>query len=295
MNSQVGVKTAARLLGVSPSTLKRLCDICVIPSVRTPGGHRRFDRSSIARAGRQIVGESSQPLNWRLQQQWNALLRKGAQSEFIGALDEFSNSGGMISQLDSVLQLSREVLDELVKKHGAHDYRIHLACQSALSAITWQTRQFRLNTSKCKRAIGCALNFDEVSQPVDQIASALVGLALGVLNVDALNVSEPSNITTLLDASKRMGVSYVWLVYGGNRIDDSIEQTLNALSNGVRDDVRVMFLAPELDLGPSVLERYAHCSNIIADLTRVVSQDFADLVNHDSTTSSDGPRWMPRL
>ncbi len=40
-------KQAAGLLGVSESTIKRLCDDSVLSSVRTPGGHRRISHTSV--------------------------------------------------------------------------------------------------------------------------------------------------------------------------------------------------------------------------------------------------------
>jgi excisionase family DNA binding protein len=38
---------AARLLGVSPQTVRRWADLGDLPSVRTPGGQRRFHRSTV--------------------------------------------------------------------------------------------------------------------------------------------------------------------------------------------------------------------------------------------------------
>lgn len=48
MNDWITAQQAAAELGLSPSTLKRFCDVHEIPIARTPGGHRRIDRSHMA-------------------------------------------------------------------------------------------------------------------------------------------------------------------------------------------------------------------------------------------------------
>ena len=58
MDREIGISTASKLLGISTSTLKRLCDENLIPSIRTPGGHRRFDRAEVELVGQRLVGQS---------------------------------------------------------------------------------------------------------------------------------------------------------------------------------------------------------------------------------------------
>jgi len=52
MKNWITAQQAADELGVSPSTLKRFCDTNEIPIARTPGGHRRIDRSHVAQVSR---------------------------------------------------------------------------------------------------------------------------------------------------------------------------------------------------------------------------------------------------
>ncbi|MBE0418304.1 MAG: DUF4325 domain-containing protein [Coriobacteriia bacterium] len=62
----VSVKDIARGLGLSTSRVRQLADEGVIPSLRTPGGHRRFDpvavRLALARCRLPAVNDSSESL-----------------------------------------------------------------------------------------------------------------------------------------------------------------------------------------------------------------------------------------
>ncbi len=49
MNNIVGTLEAARLAGITPSSIKRWADRGLLPCVRTPGGHRRFNRFALER------------------------------------------------------------------------------------------------------------------------------------------------------------------------------------------------------------------------------------------------------
>lgn len=45
----IGLREASRLLGVSPTTLRRWSDEGIVQTFTTPGGHRRFDARSVRR------------------------------------------------------------------------------------------------------------------------------------------------------------------------------------------------------------------------------------------------------
>ena len=55
----LSISEAARVLGVSLSTVRRWSDAGVLPSYRTPGGQRRYSRAEIGRVQRvsEMAGE----------------------------------------------------------------------------------------------------------------------------------------------------------------------------------------------------------------------------------------------
>jgi excisionase family DNA binding protein len=55
----VGIGAVADLLGMSVSSARRLADSGVLPSVRTAGGHRRFERRVLERFSHERLGEPS--------------------------------------------------------------------------------------------------------------------------------------------------------------------------------------------------------------------------------------------
>lgn len=58
MTEQLSPRQVARAIGVSEASLKRWCDKGLLPSVRTPGGHRRLALSSVVK----YLRESGHPL-----------------------------------------------------------------------------------------------------------------------------------------------------------------------------------------------------------------------------------------
>lgn len=54
---QIGLSEAARLIGVSASTMRRYADHGEVPVTKTTGGHRRFRRRDVSRFAHHLLGE----------------------------------------------------------------------------------------------------------------------------------------------------------------------------------------------------------------------------------------------
>ena len=55
---RLSMREASGFLGISASTLRRWSDRHMIPSSKTPGGHRRYDREDIERLAQQLTSHS---------------------------------------------------------------------------------------------------------------------------------------------------------------------------------------------------------------------------------------------
>ncbi|MEM9585845.1 MAG: B12-binding domain-containing protein [Planctomycetota bacterium] len=65
MSEYLSCMQTARMIGVSQSTVKRMCDENVFPTVRTPGGHRRIPAADVERWVRSHGVEAMPPVRAR--------------------------------------------------------------------------------------------------------------------------------------------------------------------------------------------------------------------------------------
>lgn len=83
MTDWIGTKKAMDILGVGATTIRRLADDDRLPFIRTPGGHRRFKRSSIEKLVRQNYRKSGADKDI---QHWMQLLKNEPCREAIAEL-----------------------------------------------------------------------------------------------------------------------------------------------------------------------------------------------------------------
>src|SRR5687768_15828177 len=95
MGEWLSLNEAAKVLGVHPSTLRRWSDEGHVPSVRTEGGHRRFDRDAL------------REIHTRQQEKPGALL---ASAKAIPADEAHWREGFQGKNLDELRQLGQRLL-----------------------------------------------------------------------------------------------------------------------------------------------------------------------------------------
>ncbi len=74
----LGLSEAAQVLGMNPSTLRRWADAGKIPSSRTLSGRRRFERSAIERANREIAQFNPQKATEQIENRTRDFTRRHA-------------------------------------------------------------------------------------------------------------------------------------------------------------------------------------------------------------------------
>lgn len=243
MHVQVGIKEAAKSLGVSTSTLKRLCDQSIVPSFRTPGGHRRFDRTLIDIARRHLLG---QPLNPELpssDQTWYSLLLSGSEAGLRQYLMEKGAAGDLVESLDSILLQSILAINEL-SRFGESTYRFHMAYQAALNAITWKSTRF-LTRHRCQsRVFGISSGL-----AVDDVGSAMIELALRMSRLDSLALRCFSGVEQLASLATQVQASHIWLCHLTDRTISLLNQQIEYLSRHMHSESELLVLTTPEALG----------------------------------------------
>ncbi len=244
MHVQVGIKEAAKSLGVSTSTLKRLCDQSIVPSFRTPGGHRRFDRTLIDVARRHLLGQPLNPEIPASDQTWFRLLLSGSEVGLRQYLMEEGAAGDLVASLDSILLQSILAINEL-SCFGESNYRFQMAYQAALSAITWKSTRF-LTRHRCQsRVLGISSGF-----AADDIGSAMIELALRMSRLDALALRCCSEAGQLASLASQVQASHIWLCHLTDRTIASMNQQIEFLSRNMHSECELLVLTT-----PEALDR----------------------------------------
>lgn len=239
MHVQVGIQEAAKTLGISPSTLKRLCDQNIVPSFRTPGGHRRFDRTLIDIARRRLLGQSPGSEIASTDHTWLSLMRQGRESELCQYLRTLGGSGKLVESIDAILQDSILAFDSLSASSDSGGYRLQMAFQAVLNAITWKSTRFLTRHSCQARALGISSGL-----PVDEIGSSIVELALRMSRLDALSIRSCTQADQLVGFAQRVQASHIWLCHLTDQTALMLEQQIRFLLNAMHADCTLLVLAP---------------------------------------------------
>ena len=108
----MGLGEAARLLGVAPTTLRRWADDGVVRSFVTPGGHRRFLRSSLQ--GLIRTGRAVRPPVERVGEMRERMARAYRKSSTSGAMDPAWLRGMESAERDPLRERGRDIATALL-------------------------------------------------------------------------------------------------------------------------------------------------------------------------------------
>jgi excisionase family DNA binding protein len=217
----ITTRQAAQALGVSEASLKRWCDQGLLPTARTPGGHRRLPLNGIVEFVRQRHLELVQPgllglpeLNRRsagdsagLREAMQAALENADESEFRRLL-----LGSYVAATPAV-----ELLDDVVAPafHAIGDRWAHgevaiYAERRAVELCTRELHQLRMflpaPAPEAPQAIGGTLTGDPYSLP-----TTMLEIALREAGWRAQSYGCGLPATTLVDALHRVRPRVLWL------------------------------------------------------------------------------------
>ncbi len=207
MEKEIGIGTASKLLGISVSTLKRLCDENLIPSIRTPGGHRRFDRAEVELVGQRLVGNAMQlnaDFTAGLHEKIEFLLLTGNENSLHDLLKtQLSNDQPLPALLDQCLMptlhrvLASEATSATVKQV------VNYTVLHVLNQLSVADGDYR---SDAPVVIG-----GSIGSTFEESASRMVEATLRSARIHALHVDACVELPLLAQAAQQLSARGVWL------------------------------------------------------------------------------------
>ena len=231
MDKEIGISTASKLLGISTSTLKRLCDENLIPSIRTPGGHRRFDRAEVELVGQRLVGHAMRltadcPTDLRDK---IALLLATVHEQGLDELlkEQLAAGQSLPSLFDlCLLPALKELLaDKQVAPH------VKLLVQHSVTRVVNRLSIVDLSTvDMCKWSKSAVALGGSVGEPSCEIASKLVEATLRSARIHANHLESRIDIAHLAQSAEHLQARTVWLA----RLDDHASNQLVSCGQELR-------------------------------------------------------------
>lgn len=209
------VQKAAEIVGVSTSTLKRMCDSESIQLIRTPGGHRRIDKMDLDRvASRYLRAKSNVENKLQLEADLSVdvILSGLLNGESLEVAKLFARSA------DSPMELMQKIEDYLVAalwqigeswRNGTLAiYEEHICSNTALTVLDILRQKFSKQSANSTVAVGGAL-----SPALETIPSKLVAFAFELNGSKAIDLGCSIPPTAMALAAIDKQASIVWVTH----------------------------------------------------------------------------------
>lgn len=236
MADWISTKKATEILGVGATTIRRLADTDQLPSIRTPGGHRRFERSALEKMVRQ---NNKSPGANKDVQHWMQLLRSEPCRQILAELqsmrlrhaDWYEVSDFIVKVIQRIrelsacgeysvieAQISSSTLQQALGTLAATSAAPALAKTALLGKIGRETHAPRLSlTQLCLESSGIDTVWAGTNLPARQLASYINSADVEIV---ALSAPEARSDNRSLADSYRMIVEVcrqnaIELILGG--------------------------------------------------------------------------------
>ena len=209
------VQEAADFIGVSSSTLKRLCESASVPVFRTPGGHRRIDKMDLDRITTSYPHSGTRS-TWHGVKNFEitlelvlANLMEAKPIAVANLLSKSTHSGdSLISALEDYLVATLWKVGQMWRDGAIDIYQEHICTNSALTAIDILRQRFTTETKTSYVAIGGSIGSSN-----ETFASKLVALCLTLVGITSVDLGCALPPTSLALAATDFNAKFVWVTH----------------------------------------------------------------------------------
>lgn len=237
MDNEIGIGSAAKILGISISTLKRLCDGNHIPSIRTPGGHRRFDRVEVELLGQHLVGQymNQKTVNVELAKQFLGLMINGDEAALDDLILEQLSAGQNLPVIfdQYLLPAVRDVLTGSVDSLPTQQLALHTAVRSAIRF--GMSYADNITTDRASATVMGG----SVGEPAEELASRCIEATLRSMRIAATHLEGPIDLVHLANTARDLGLHAVWLAALHAETTNNLLRSGNELRRFLPDHVRL--------------------------------------------------------
>lgn len=276
MNTQLNMREAADLLGVSTSTFKRLCDRHNVPLERTPGGHRRIRRDVFEQYSPQFVRAGG-----ATNRSHTNLLGPDAVVEMLMTRKAQALATKVLSGCHEVSDLVRIVDEALVpamwqvgaqwQRGEVKVFQVHLCTETMLLTADLLHAHFRRSTRSTRVAVGGSLHCG-----VDTLASKFVALCLASVGCEAVDLGPRVPADEMALAATALDADMVWCTHthwdGHAGIIGAHTELRERLPPGVQVLIGGGGLSPSARLALSWCKYF----ETFRDMATAVANDFAE-------------------
>jgi len=205
------VQEAADFVGVSSSTLKRLCESASVPVLRTPGGHRRIDKVDLDRIGTFSTRSSCRGIkNFEITHELVlANLMEAKPIAVANLLSRSAYSGdSLMSALEDYLVAALWKVGQMWRDGEIDIYQEHICTNSALTVIDILRQRVTTETKTSYVAIGGSIGSSH-----ETFASKLVALCLSLIGITSVDLGCALPPASLALAATDFNAKFVWVTH----------------------------------------------------------------------------------
>lgn len=236
------VQAAADIVGVSASTLKRICDSESIPLIRTPGGHRRIDRMDLARiASMHSRSRRIMPQECLIQTDISTndvieLMLAGKAMELAKMFSRGSSSDlELLVSIEDYLVAALWSVGQRWRERELDVYQEHICTNTAQSVLDIIRCQLPMAKEDATVAVGGSF-----SPSIDTFSSKLVALGCHIGGYHAVDLGGYLPAESLVSAAKELKAKVVWVTHTHIFDVDQLLKNHETLRDGVDSDVRIV-------------------------------------------------------